>query len=128
MADQTGMKALHMFTTGDPARNAPFVLFADPNYFLTDFPRRAPARPASTRCSPGTTATSSRRSRRPGSGFVGPGVRNLGETSLWTDHADVRPTMLSLLGLTDDYSHDGVVVPTYLADSALPHVAARRIG
>ena len=39
---------------------------------------------------------------------------------MWTDHTDVRPTMLSLLGLTDDYSHDGVVVPTYLADSALP--------
>ena len=38
MADQTEMKALHMFTTGDPARNATFVLFADPNYFLTDFP------------------------------------------------------------------------------------------
>src|SRR5262249_42149479 len=33
MADQTGMKALHMFTTGDPARNATFVFFADPNYF-----------------------------------------------------------------------------------------------
>ncbi len=38
MADQTGMKAAHMFTAGDSARNAQFVLFADANYFLTDFP------------------------------------------------------------------------------------------
>ena len=38
MADQTGMKALHMIAAGDPARNATFVLFADPDYFLTDFP------------------------------------------------------------------------------------------
>ncbi|MGZ4394078.1 MAG: hypothetical protein ACXVZ2_01785 [Gaiellaceae bacterium] len=30
MADQAGMKALHMITTGDPARNAQFVLFANP--------------------------------------------------------------------------------------------------
>ena len=32
------MKLLHMFTTGDPRRNATFTLFGDPNYFLTDFP------------------------------------------------------------------------------------------
>lgn len=38
MADQTGMKALHMFTTGDPTRNPSFVFFGDPNYFITDFP------------------------------------------------------------------------------------------
>jgi len=38
MADQTGMKALHMFTAGDPARNGTFVFFADANYFITDFP------------------------------------------------------------------------------------------
>jgi hypothetical protein len=38
MADQTGMKTLHMFTAGDPTRNASFVYFADANYFITDFP------------------------------------------------------------------------------------------
>src|SRR5262249_9276875 len=38
MADQTGMKALHMFTTGDPTRNATFVFFANADYFLTVFP------------------------------------------------------------------------------------------
>jgi hypothetical protein len=38
LADQAGMKALHMITTGDPARNATFAFFGDPNYFITDFP------------------------------------------------------------------------------------------
>lgn len=41
-------------------------------------------------------------------GWVGPGIRHLGETSsIWTDHAGVRPTMMTLLGLKDDYSWDG---------------------
>ena len=60
MGDQTEMKALHMFTTGDPARNATSVLFADPDYFITDFPPR-PARRASIPLSRGTTETSSRK-------------------------------------------------------------------
>src|SRR5437762_8897508 len=38
----------------------------------------------------------------------------------WTDHTDVRPTMLSLLGLTDDYGHDGRVVSQVLAPTAIP--------
>ncbi|HEX3775315.1 MAG TPA: hypothetical protein VHV51_12675, partial [Polyangiaceae bacterium] len=38
MADQTGMKSIHMFTTGDPARNGTFAFFGDPDYFITDFP------------------------------------------------------------------------------------------
>jgi hypothetical protein len=119
MADQAGMKALHMITTGDPSRNAQFVLFADPNYFLTDFP--------SSTC---LTCVNPAFAWNHGDiqpeiattwiGYVGPGVRNLGDTNTWTDHADVRPTMLSLLGLSDDYSHDGVVVPNYLEDWAVP--------
>ena len=42
---------------------------------------------------------------------MGPGIRNLGETSrIWTDHADVRPTLMTLLGLNDDYSWDGAAI------------------
>ncbi len=32
------MKAMHMFTTGDASRNPTFVFFADPDYFITNFP------------------------------------------------------------------------------------------
>ena len=32
------------------------------------------------------------------------------DDSTWADHTDVRPTMLSLLGLQDTYIHDGQFV------------------
>jgi hypothetical protein len=44
----------------------------------------------------------------------------LGTTGIWTDHADVRPTMLSLLGLRDDYIHDGRTIIELAQESALP--------
>ena len=41
-------------------------------------------------------------------GMVGPGVKHRGvEDDVWSDHTDIRPTILTLLGLKDDYSHDG---------------------
>ena len=44
-------------------------------------------------------------------GWVGPGIRNLGETSgIWTDHTDARPTMMTVLGLRDDYDWDGAAI------------------
>jgi hypothetical protein len=119
MADQTGMKALHMFTTGDPARNATFAFFGDPNYFITDFP--------SSTCE---TCINPAFAWNHGDiqdeiaitwvGYVGPGVRHLRTSDVWTDHTDVRPTMLTLLGLHDDYVHDGRTVVEPLYDWAVP--------
>jgi hypothetical protein len=87
-------------------------------------------------------------------GLVGPGVRHLGldgsgpadgpnsagpdsgqtvvadsgTTGTWTDETDIRPTELYLLGLKDDYEHDGRVITQILADPnralAAPGVAA----
>lgn len=52
---------------------------------------------------------------------MGPGVRNLGRTGeLLTDHTDIRPTILSLAGLNDDYAHDGRVIFEMIQDNALP--------
>ena len=54
-------------------------------------------------------------------GFVGPGIANNGvDSSTWTDHTNVRPTMLSLLGLVDDYRHDGRVLVEALDKHAIP--------
>src|SRR5437763_6009112 len=54
-------------------------------------------------------------------GFVGPGVQNNGiDSSTWTDHTNVRPTMLELLGLKDDYGHDGRVLIEGLDKHILP--------
>jgi hypothetical protein len=109
MADQAGMRALHMVTTGDPARNATFVLFADADYFLTDFP----ASTCETCINPAFAWNHGDIQPEIAStwvGLVGPGVDAQGRTNPWTDHADVRPTMLMLLGLQDGYVHDGRAV------------------
>jgi arylsulfatase A-like enzyme len=128
MADQAEQRLLHMYTTGDPLRNPTFTYFADPNYFLTDFP--------ATTC---TTCIGPAFAWNHGDiqpeiantwlGLAGPGVRNLGETgSVWTDHTDVRPTMLTLLGLRDSYADDGraileVLHPSAVASSVQAHRA-----
>ena len=40
--------------------------------------------------------------------MVGPGVDQVGvDSTTWSDHTDIRPTLMVLLGLKDDYSHDG---------------------
>jgi hypothetical protein len=121
MADQAEMRLLHMFTTGDPSRNASFTYFADPNYFLTDFP--------SNTC---LTCINPQFAWNHGDiqpeiattwlGFVGPGVRVNGvDSTTWADHADVRPTILSALGLKDDYQDDGRVILEVLDGNAVSH-------
>jgi hypothetical protein len=118
MADQTGMKALHMFTTGDTARNATFTFFADANYFLTDFPTNT----CETCENPAFAWNHGDIQPEIAStwlGFVGPGVQSQSDVHVWTDHTDVRPTMFELLGLQDSYQADGRVVTQALTASAL---------
>ncbi len=110
-ADPVEMKLLHMITA-DPFRTPSFTLFADPNYFLF-----AGAPNCSSPCvtqQPGFAWNHGDNSpdiALTWAGFVGPGVKHLGEThATWTDHTDIRPTLLFLLGLKDDYRHDGRVI------------------
>jgi len=121
MADQAEMKLLHMYTTGDTNRNASFAYFADPNYFLTDFP--------TSTC---LTCINPLFAWNHGDiqpeiantwlGFVGPGIRNLGQTGdVWTDHTDVRPTILVDLGLADDYALDGRAITEVLNGNVVSH-------
>ena len=42
------------------------------------------------------------------------------DPNTWTDHTNVRPTILSLLGLKDDYTDDGHVLVQALDKPALP--------
>jgi hypothetical protein len=119
MADQTEMKALHMFTAGDAARNATFVLFADPDYFITDYP----ASTCKTCINPAYAwnhGDIQPEIAQTWLGLVGPGVRKLGASDTWTDHTDVRPTMLTLLGLKDSYVHDGRTIVEALHQWAVP--------
>jgi Type I phosphodiesterase / nucleotide pyrophosphatase len=55
-------------------------------------------------------------------GLVGPGVDHTGsgiDTTTWSDHTDVRPTMLSVLGLSDSYVDDGRVLMQLLSNKAI---------
>ena len=43
-------------------------------------------------------------------------VPNSGTTGTWVDETDIRPTLMYLTGLKDDYEHDGRVISEVLAD------------
>jgi len=121
LADPVEMRLLHMITA-DPARTPTLTMFARPDYFLF-----AGAPNCNSPCvtvnpafawnhgdvTPDITTT--------WLGMVGPGVRNEGVNhDVWSDHTDIRPTMMMLLGLHDDYLHDGRAITEPLYAWALP--------
>src|SRR2546423_683738 len=122
MADSVDEKTLHM-ENSDKNRTPSFTGFADPNYFIT----AANSGPncGSNPCIDYHFAWSHGDIQSviatTWMGMVGPGVQKSGvDPSTWTDHANVRPTMLSLLGLHDDYTHDGHVIIQALTTKATP--------
>jgi hypothetical protein len=130
MADAVEMKLLHM-VTGDPARTPTFTVFGDPNYYQA---------PGTADCSTPCVAEKATYAWNHGDlspdinttwlGMVGPGINQAGvDNSTWSDHTDIRPTILALVGLKDDYIHEGRVLFEDLADSALPTsvVSSRQI-
>jgi hypothetical protein len=129
MADQTEQAFLHMVTS-DPRRTPNFILFSNPDYFFTT------SSPAPSSCSLTPLSSCFAETRNfawnhgdfqedivhTWLGIVGPGVKNEGvNNKLFTDHTDIRPTLMSLVGLKDDYAHDGRVLFDVLRDDALPH-------
>jgi hypothetical protein len=121
MADPVEMKLLHM-VTADPARTPTFAYFANPAYFLF-----AGAPNCNLPCvtqqfgfawSHGDFQNEIVNTWL---GMAGPGVVNLGvDGQIWSDHTDIRPTILALAGLHDDYAHDGRVLIEALDPAALP--------
>ena len=121
LADPVEMKLLHM-VTGDPKRTPTVALFGNPDFWLS-----SGSASCGTSCvsepagrTRGTTATSRRRSTRPGSAWSAPAWRTSGvDSSIWSDHTDIQPTMMALLGLHDDYTPDGRVLAEVIdADGA----------
>ena len=103
LADQAEMGLLHMITA-DPKRDTTFTMFAKPDYFLSTFPPTTAINPAFN-WNHGDIAPEINTTWL---GLVGPDVKNLGATGqLWTDHSDIRPTIMALTGLKDDYIHQG---------------------
>ena len=124
MADSVGQRALHMINA-DFRRTPSFTYFANPDYFLSTFNTNCPDLAHSVpTCIDYHFAWSHGDATedigRTWLGIVGPGVENLGRTSdTWSDHADIRATMLALIGLKDSYEEDGAPIFAFLATSKL---------
>jgi hypothetical protein len=120
MADREEMKALHMYTAGDPLRDPTFAYFADPNYFLTDFPANT-CRTCINPLFAWNHGDIQPEIANTWLGFVGPGVQQNGiDGQVWSDHVDVAPTIYTLLGLTPNWQSDGRVLVQALDGSAVP--------
>jgi hypothetical protein len=135
LADPVEENTLHM-VTADPFRTPTFTLFADPDWFF--FATGGLACATQAECASIPDRTSQSFAWNHGDiqdeiastwiGYVGPGVRHghggpaAGKPGNvpWTDHTDVRPTMLTLLGLKDDYQTDGRAVTEILKPDAMP--------
>jgi hypothetical protein len=135
MADPVQEKVLHM-VTADPARTPTFTPFAQGDYFLNassttpcDF--STTVGPTACVFLPNTAPPNNTFAWNHGGiqpevattwvGIIGPGVKNLGQYhAVWSDHTDLRPTMLSLVGLHDSYVSDGRVLTQVLGPTATP--------
>ncbi len=151
LADPTEEAILHM-VNADPARTPTFAMFAKPDYFLTPGSATCSG-PCVTQNNAfaynhgdyaaeidtnffgiagpgvrhlgvdGTAAADGPNSAGPNSGQVT--VPRSGTKGTWIDETDIRPTLLYLAGLKDDYEHDGRVITQILAS---PNAALRSPG
>jgi hypothetical protein len=116
LADPVELKLLHMITA-DPLRTPTFVMFADPDYFFQTFGVDVRVNP-SFAWNHGGVAPEINNTWL---GLVGPGVKVKGvDDDVWSDHTDIRPTMLALTGLRDDYQSQGRVLSEDFHHWALP--------
>jgi hypothetical protein len=136
LADPTEEAILHM-VNADPARTPTFAMFARPDYFLSAGAANCTTPCVSV--NPAFAYNHGDYAAEIDTNFlgiVGPGVKNLGldgtaagagpnsagadsgqvtvpgsgTTGTWVDETDIRPTIMYLLGLRDDYEHDGRVI------------------
>jgi len=143
LADPAEEAILHM-VNADPARTPTFAVFARPDYYLSTSPKCTTAAQCVAidngfAWDHGDYAAEINTNWV---GFVGPGVKNLGvdgqspasgpnsagpnsgqivvansgTTGTWVDETDIRPTLMYLAGLKDDYAHDGRVISQILSD------------
>jgi hypothetical protein len=141
LADPTEEAILHM-VNADPARTPTLAMFAKPDYYLSTGPSSCSGpcvtQNAGFAWDHGDYAAEIDTNYV---GVVGPRVKNLGldgqtpeqgpdsagpnsgqttvpgsgTTGTWVDETDIRPTMLYLAGLHDDYESDGRVISEILA-------------
>ena len=118
LVDAPGLKAIHMINA-DPARTMPFTMFSQPDYFFETFsPCPAPSQGCLNDSFAWIHGDYSEDIGRTWLGVVGPGVKNAGtDDTTWTDHTDIVPTIMDLVGLKTDYQPDGRVITQILTPS-----------
>jgi hypothetical protein len=141
LADPTEEAILHM-VNADPARTPTLALFAKPDYYLSTGSSSCSGSCVTQNSGFGWDhGDYAAEINTNYVGMVGPGVKNLGldgptpedgpnsagpnsgqttvpgsgTTGTWVDEADIRPTLLYLAGLRDDYQSDGRVISEILA-------------
>jgi hypothetical protein len=120
IVDKTGQKLLHMNSSVDANRNPTFTFFGDPNFFFEITGNPNPIVGTGFAWNHGDIQPEIARTFI---AMAGPGVRHIGitqPTDFFTDHVDLRPTMMYLLGLKDDYQHDGRVIMEMVDPNVLP--------
>jgi hypothetical protein len=156
LADPTEEAILHM-VNADPARTPTFAMFARPDYFLSSGATNCNSPCVSV--NPAFAYNHGDYAAEIDTnyvGFAGPGVKNLGvdgpqpadgpnsagpdsgqvtipgshTTGTWVDETDIRPTIIYLAGLRDDYEHDGRVITQILSDpnNALSQPGVAQLG
>jgi hypothetical protein len=131
LVDQPGLQALHMLTS-DVNRNASVVVFGQENNFNTIFSlifrgasscNRFPDPNAATCLNNGFIWIHGNYApdvNNTWAALVGPGVLKKGvDRETFADHSDLRPTMMTLLCLKDNYTHEGRALLEDLSSSAL---------
>lgn len=129
LADRAQMQLMHMITAS-PDRTPSFLMFGDSNYLYRTANNHddCTAPPACVAINPEAPWVARDLQQPDGGGWfglVGPGVAPLGQTDIVSYPADLRPTLLALLGLNDAYVHDGIVLADALESRALPPEIAR---
>jgi len=120
IVDRTGQKLLHMSSSVDPNRDPTFTFFGDPNFFFEATGNSSPIVGTGFAWNHGDIQPQIARTFI---AMAGPGVRHIGvtqPTDFFSDHVDLRPTMMYLLGLKDDYQHDGRVILEMVDPNVLP--------
>lgn len=128
LADPAELQLLHMITA-DPQKTPTFTMFGDPSFWMNSYfcdPSTNPTQPGCVHPEGPTGdawnhGTDAPQVVRTWLGIVGPGVKAANvDNHTWSDHTDIRPTMMSLLGLRDDYYQDGRVITQALTGGG-PH-------
>ncbi|MFL5928559.1 MAG: hypothetical protein ACJ77E_16630 [Gaiellaceae bacterium] len=117
LADTVEEKTLHM-VNADPKRTPTFTMFGNADFFFQTTNLAAGCNGAGVCVNPAFAwnhGDFQDEIANTWAGYVGPGVANNGvDSTTWTDHVDLRPTILQLVGLKDSYLDDGRVVSEIL--------------